>query len=302
MRDHKSVLMYWYLSVGDGLDGLWSGGRVLCGIVKRQKLLVYTLKASRMKKGQLFVAAIVVAMGALCASEGMAQNTFPSSGNVGIGTLSPVASLHVNDGLIRITGMNSGGGPMVVFGGDPSGVAPAGEWGIEYMPADKGLNFWRPFGATNSAGTGGAPYMNYVLFLDDDNQIGINTKDPIADLTVNGKAVIGDPALVTMPSSYRLYVAGGILTERVRIAQVGSGNWADYVFEPGYKLRSLEEVEAYVQKNGHLPQIPSACEVEEAGVDLVEINSLLLMKVEELTLYIIAQNKRIAALEQAAAK
>ena len=74
-------------------------------------------------------------------------------------------------------------------------------------------------------------------------------------------------------------------------------SWPDYVFSENYKLKPLETVEKYVQENKHLPGIPSAENVEENGVDLGMMNAKLLEKVEELTLYLIEQNKRISELE-----
>jgi hypothetical protein len=71
----------------------------------------------------------------------------------------------------------------------------------------------------------------------------------------------------------------------------------DYVFEPDYDLPALDEIEAYVKEHKHLPEIPSAKEIEKEGLDLAEMNLLLLKKVEELTLIIIEQNKRILSLE-----
>jgi len=231
----------------------------------------------------------------------LAQNTspLPQTGNVGIGTTTPSNALHVHDGAMRITGSNSAGGPMLILGGDPNGTAPKGQWGVEYEPNARGLNFWRPFQATNSSGSGGAPYMNYVFFMSDDNRIGINTKQPVADLTINGKAMIGDPSTVGVntPGAYRLYVQGGILTERIKVATVGSPQWADDVFEKDYELQDLDSLSAFIDQNGHLPGIPSAKEVEQEGVDLVEINASLLRKVEELTLHLIEQNHRIKQLE-----
>jgi DNA repair ATPase RecN len=74
------------------------------------------------------------------------------------------------------------------------------------------------------------------------------------------------------------------------------------VFEKGYKLTSLEQVSSYVQKNKHLPDIPSAKEIEKNGVSLSEMQNKLLQKIEELTLYAIEQNKKIEHLEQQNAK
>ena len=71
----------------------------------------------------------------------------------------------------------------------------------------------------------------------------------------------------------------------------------DYVFEPTYDLKPLAEIETYIKENKHLPEVPSAKEMEKNGVQLGEMNMLLLKKIEELTLHIIEQNKRIETLE-----
>ena len=72
----------------------------------------------------------------------------------------------------------------------------------------------------------------------------------------------------------------------------------DYVFAEDYKLKSLQEVEDYIKENKHLPEIPSAKEIEKNGLMLAEMNMNLLKKMEEMTLYIIEQNKRIEKLEK----
>lgn len=73
--------------------------------------------------------------------------------------------------------------------------------------------------------------------------------------------------------------------------------WSDFVFKQGYKLLSIEEVERFIQDKGHLPDIPSETEVKNNGVALGEMQTKLLQKIEELTLYVIEQNKKITNLE-----
>lgn len=90
-------------------------------------------------------------------------------------------------------------------------------------------------------------------------------------------------------SAYTLFVKGGILTEEVRVAT----GWADYVFANDYKLRSLTEVEKYIKDNGHLPNVPSASTVEADGIEVGNMAKIHQEKIEELTLYAIAQNKQI---------
>jgi hypothetical protein len=71
----------------------------------------------------------------------------------------------------------------------------------------------------------------------------------------------------------------------------------DYVFEPGYPLPSLDSVRAHVTARRYLPDVPSRAEIEEEGVDLAELSMALLRKIEELTLHVIRQEERLAALE-----
>jgi hypothetical protein len=75
-------------------------------------------------------------------------------------------------------------------------------------------------------------------------------------------------------------------------------SWSDFVFEPGYHLLSLTELENYINENGHLPDIPTASYVEENGIEVGDMTAKLLQKIEELTLYVIEQNKRIERLEK----
>lgn len=99
----------------------------------------------------------------------------------------------------------------------------------------------------------------------------------------------------TVPSGYTFAVDGKAIVEEVKVQL--SGNWADYVFTKEYQLPTLKEVEQHINDNGHLINIPSAEEVEANGIELGEMNRLLLEKIEELTLYILEQEKRISDLE-----
>lgn len=112
-------------------------------------------------------------------------------------------------------------------------------------------------------------------------------------LSLRAKVEIGDYVAnnMTTPGTYGLWVADGILTEKVKVAVKTTGNWADYVFAKDYKLLSLGEVEAYIQKNKHLPGVPSAEEVVKEGIDMATMDAKLLEKIEELTLYMIDLKK-----------
>ena len=102
-------------------------------------------------------------------------------------------------------------------------------------------------------------------------------------------------------SGYRLSVNGKIMCEELKV-QLDSA-WPDYVFSKEYDLKSTDQIEAFILKNHHLPGVPSAEEVEkEGGIHVGEMNRILLEKIEELTLLVIEQNKRIKKLEEESLK
>lgn len=122
-------------------------------------------------------------------------------------------------------------------------------------------------------------------------RIGTNSTERMR-ITADGNVGIG----TSNPKGYKLGVNGDIAALEVVVAAYA--NWPDYVFKKDYNLLSLEEVEKHIKEKGHLPNIPSAKEVEEKGnFSLGEMNKKLLEKVEELMLYTIQQEKRIKALE-----
>ncbi|PWG78069.1 hypothetical protein DDR33_24160 [Pararcticibacter amylolyticus] len=94
---------------------------------------------------------------------------------------------------------------------------------------------------------------------------------------------------------YMLAVGGAVIAESVKVQLKGS--WPDYVFTPEHKLPALQEVENYIQKNRHLPEIPAAEEINKQGIELGEMNAKLLKKIEELTLYVIELRKEVDALK-----
>jgi hypothetical protein len=112
-------------------------------------------------------------------------------------------------------------------------------------------------------------------------------------MNLSGQIVIGD---LEPASGYRLSVDGKIASEEILVDI--SGDWPDYVFEPDYDLLSLDEVKAYIRDVGHLPGLPGAEDVETSGIELGEMNRILVQKIEELTLYILDQDQRIKDLSE----
>jgi hypothetical protein len=217
------------------------------------------------------VVALLVSFAVVATS--YAQNAFPSSGNVGIGTTSPgTRKLNVqspdsaNDvgveiGLGRTVGTNYG----LIVGASGSGadlnqgiLATARNGTSNY-----GLRIYNVLSAPS----------NYALYSDSPAQsyfqgnVGIGTSTPSHKLSVNG-------------------------TVRAKEVIVDTG-WSDYVFAKGYHLAALSEVEQHIQTQGHLPGVPSAQEVAEKGVSLGDMQAVLLAKIEELTLHQIQQEKRL---------
>lgn len=112
------------------------------------------------------------------------------------------------------------------------------------------------------------------------------------DLKVLKKVAIG----TEIQEGYSLAVCGKIRATEVKVNAVSE--WCDYVFEEDYDLRDLSEVDAFIKKNKHLPEIPSAKVVDKEGIEVSEMMILMMKKIEELTLYTIEQEKRINQLEK----
>ncbi|HRG02504.1 MAG TPA: hypothetical protein PKZ75_15430 [Bacteroidia bacterium] len=115
----------------------------------------------------------------------------------------------------------------------------------------------------------------------------------------DGKTQIGVEKVGSGPhTDAMLSVSGKVACKEVRVFNNTSGYWADFVFDKNYKLMPLSEVECYYKNNKHLPNIPTAKQIEEDGNDLAKTDALLLQKIEELTLYIVQQQKEIEALKK----
>ena len=118
---------------------------------------------------------------------------------------------------------------------------------------------------------------------------------PRLSITNDGKVSIGTTDVDNTPNVL-LTVKGSIHVREVVVDL--NAPIADYVFKSTYKLMPLNQVEQYVKTNSHLPEIPSAAEVSKNGLSMGEMQNKLLQKVEELTLYVIEQQKRIEMLEK----
>ncbi|NQX43037.1 hypothetical protein SAMN05421820_11486 [Pedobacter steynii] len=185
-------------------------------------------------------------------------NTFPSSGNVGIGTDQPGAKLEIK-GAPYWTSHHWGKAIKLNTGNAIQFTSDGGNFGIGATNPG-GLFFF-----TTTAEDTSQP-ANHLMTIIANGNIGIGTITPDSKLAVNGNI-------------------------RAREIKVENGNWPDYVFARSYQLPGLAETEKFIKENGHLEGIPSASEVKANGIDLGEMNALLLRKIEELTLHMIEMQK-----------
>ena len=196
--------------------------------------------------------------------------------NVGIGTSAPNNKLEISQGSagnsgLRFTNLTSATTPSVSTNQFLT-VNSSGDVVLALVGGSKGA--FRTGAVDSSAVTSGWSLVG-----------GTNLQN-----TNSGGVLIGS-GITQTPAGYQLYVAQGILTEKVKVAVKNTMDWSDKVFESGYGLKSLWEVEAYINTNKHLPGVPSAAEVVERGIDVARMDAKLLEKIEELTLYSIQLEK-----------
>lgn len=165
---------------------------------------------------------------------------------------------------------------------------------VPYSPAYHNGGF-RFEGWNNSSGES-LKCVNYTINGQSVNQnILSNIQDFNSNITetqgVQQMNVLGSVNVGTETANpdYLLQVKGKIRAQEIKVE---TANWPDYVFQKAYKLPSLKEVSTYIKKNSHLPAMPPEAEVAREGIDLGEMNKLLVKKVEELTLYLIEKDQR----------
>ena len=146
---------------------------------------------------------------------------------------------------------------------------------------------------------GGASYGQYF-----ETEFGVVSYDPSGKTDITSQIAVNELIVTTNGGNvgigeaspdHKLSVNGTVGAKEVKVTSSG---WSDFVFGPDYDLKSLDQVEDFIRENGHLPDIPSAEEVEENGISLGEMDARLLQKIEELTLYVIEQGKELNELKK----
>jgi len=202
----------------------------------------------------------------IAAQTGVADNDIKTNtrlfihqdGNVGIGTTTPASKLHVTDGYLSIDGLTNTWNTWSVRMASPIGSA----WVTSTPTTD-----WQ--------------YLSFGM-------------------TETGWYWGKSPNSITSGGATNIKYALELRTDGLLLAReimVTLNGWSDYVFAKNYQLKSLTEVEKFIKENNHLPDVPSEKEVKEKGINLGNMDALLLQKIEELTLYIIELEKRIKELE-----
>jgi len=212
-------------------------------------------------------------------------------GNVGLGTGTPVrAKLEVNGFVGNTVGLfsrtsNSQGISLVsdwpgvyfncYYNGGVKSMANSGYAGIINTDQNTG-DFTFAIAPSASTGSDLPVSLSEIMRITKEGRVGIGTSNPTYPLSVNGQ----------------------IQAKEIRVET----GWSDYVFDKEYKLRSLNEVENYIHQHHHLPDLPYASEIREHGLPVAEINTKMMAKIEELTLYVIELEKQIRRQERQLAK
>jgi len=180
------------------------------------------------------------------------------SNNVGVGTTQPLNKLTVESDEDQIRITDSGDGDYALVGNNLN------------------VSYIKTFDV-NGTEPGASLYLNKL------GGVGIDNETPHGVFATTG-------------NNFVVRANGNVDCTELTVDI--AGNFPDYVFAPEYKLPTLEEVETFIKANSHLPEVPSAAHVEANGLKLGEMNTILLKKVEELTLYTIEQEKEIEKLKE----
>ncbi|WP_157717586.1 hypothetical protein [Roseivirga spongicola] len=245
---------------------------------------------------QIVLLLLLLVSTSICKSQ---SNHFPSSGFVGVGTSSPNSQLHISGNTLNY---------MDRYVGSNGFIAAAFRYrtarGSFNSPSANLSGDW--LGSLNFTGYAGSSFSNYTAaaivgyaaedFTTSSQGTGISFwTSPLGTIgsvtermriLPNGNIGIG----TTTTGSHKLAVNGSIGAREIKVEMT---SWPDFVFGKTYNLMSLEELEAFIELEGHLPNIPKEDDVINSGIELGDMNKRLLQKIEELTLHMIQQNKEL---------
>lgn len=252
------------------------------------------------------------------------------SGNIGLGTATPTEKLHLignmlvnyinpiiqfqqsatDKGFIQLNGndlrigTNSSNinGKFVVktAAGDQFFVDNAGYIGIGVPGANAearvhvGTGLGAGLTSNGYLMLGNTSGINVVF---DNNEIQARSNNTASGLTLQRSGGTVRIGATPVPSGYKFAIDGKVICEELKVKLVSSG-WPDYVFADNYKLSSLTEIEKFINLHKHLPNMPSAAEVEKNGIEVGDMQKKVMEKIEELTLYVIQLEKQVAELKK----
>lgn len=226
---------------------------------------------------KIFIAFCLLLMPSFLFAQWLGTNpVYFNAGNVGIGTSTPAAKLSFED--------------------------------VNASTLANGITWHNPdpllYGIHRTAGTWNPPNYQQLrmsfstgIILDPGSLYGKS----FVDIQGGGLRVTSGSVAIgtTNPGTFKLAVSGKIAAnEEVRVFISGTTVFPDYVFDPSYKLPKLEETEKYIKENRHLPEVPTAADIDKNGMSLNDMNVILLKKVEELTLYMIEMKKENKELKE----
>lgn len=253
--------------------------------------------------GQLQIMNKVDVGSILFGTNGVLHSAFDDEGRLGVNNTNPTARLDVEgdtvltEDVIQADATYSGfvdvravDARSITEEGYGIGVYGTGGWQGVRGDANSGAYTGFSYGVRGSAsGTAGTRIGVYGSAFGGDANWAMYAQ---GDSYVSGDLRVGS---TVDAAGYRLSVDGNIICEEVRV--LPSGSWPDYVFSDEYELRSIDDLENYIDQENHLPGLPSASEIDNGqGFDVGEMQRLTVEKIEELTLYLIEANKKMEEL------
>jgi hypothetical protein len=250
-----------------------------------------------------------------------------NTGNVGIGTSTPIDKLTIQTPLNSTGFTHIGGANEVIFsefiGGVSAGIGTSSNHALRFNTNGTGKLSIYPAGEVVVGGNAAGAFGKFTVVTGDDsygmNQVSNGPGAAIIGTYIGGTsagigtytntnmrifcnnastifiaAATGNVGIGTNSPGNRLEVNGTIRSKEIIVETNG---WPDYVFDKNHQLPTLPEIEKFIQQNQHLPGFPSALEIEKNGLTVGYTQKKMMEKIEELTLYIIELNKKVKILE-----